>query len=50
MANISDVLITPWMPPGFTIAAAPVIRRLEPDEIGVIRIPLQIEMGDGGDY
>ena len=50
MATLSDVLITPWMPPGFTITAAPVIRRLEPDEIGVIRIPLQIEMGDGGDF
>lgn len=50
MANLNDIMIMPWMPPGFTIAAAPVIRRLEPDEIGVIRIPLQIEMGDGGDF
>ena len=40
----------PWTPPGFNTASVPVIRRLAADEVGVIRMPLYIEMGEGGDF
>ena len=50
MDNLNDILVVPWMPPGFNTASVPVIRRLAADEVGVIRMPLYIEMGEGGDF
>ena len=48
MEPLVDVLIQPWMPPGFTADKVPFISRLTPDEVAVIRIPLRIDLGHGG--
>ena len=48
MEPLVDVLIQPWMPPGFTADKIPFISRLTPDEVAVIRIPLRIDLGHGG--
>ena len=48
MEPLVDVLIQPWMPPGFTADKVPFISRLTPDEVAIIRIPLRIDLGHGG--
>ncbi len=48
MEPLVDVLIQPWMPPGFTADKVPFISRLTPDEVALIRIPLHIDLGHGG--
>ncbi len=49
METLREVLLQPWMPPGYISGALPLMERLAPDEVGVIRIPLIIDMGDGGE-
>ena len=49
METLRDVLLQPWMPPGYISGALPLMERLAPDEVGVIRMPLAIDMGDGGE-
>ena len=49
METLRDIILKPWMPPGYTIEAVPLIERLAPDEVGTIRMPLSIDMGDGGE-
>ena len=46
---LSDVLIQPWMPPGFTAEEIPFIPRLQPDEMATLRFPLTIHLGRGGE-
>ncbi|DAC30408.1 MAG TPA: hypothetical protein D7H81_02990 [Candidatus Poseidoniales archaeon] len=48
MEPLSDILLTPWLPPGYTTAKVPFVERLTPDEVAVIRMPLTIDMGTGG--
>ena len=48
MEPLSDVLFNPWLPPGFTADNVPFIGRLTPDEVAVIRMPLRIDLGQGG--
>ncbi|DAC57708.1 MAG TPA: hypothetical protein D7I07_04915 [Candidatus Poseidoniales archaeon] len=48
MEPLSDILLTPWLPPGYTTAQVPFVERLTPDEVAVIRMPLSIDMGTGG--
>ena len=48
MEPLSDVLIQPWLPPGFTTDKVPFVGRLTPDEVAVIRMPLRIDLGQGG--
>ena len=48
MEPLSDILLTPWLPPGYTTAKVPFVERLTPDEVAVIRMPLSIDMGTGG--
>jgi hypothetical protein len=45
---LSDVLIQPWLPPGFTAEEIPFIPRLQPDEMATLRFPLSIHLGRGG--
>ena len=49
METLRDIILKPWMPPGYTTEAVPLIERLAPDEVGTIRMPLSIDMGDGGE-
>ena len=48
MEPLSDVILSPWLPPGYTTAKVPFVERLSPDEVAVIRMPLTIDMGTGG--
>ena len=48
MEPLSDVILTPWLPPGYTTAKVPFVERLSPDEVAVIRMQLSIDMGRGG--
>lgn len=48
MEPLSDILIQPWLPPGFTAEEIPFIPRLQPDEMATLRFPLSIHLGRGG--
>ena len=48
MEPLTDVILTPWLPPGYTTAKVPFVERLSPDEVAMIRMPLTIDMGTGG--
>ena len=48
MEPLVDVVLTPWLPPGYTTAKVPFVERLSPDEVAVIRMQLTIDMGRGG--
>ena len=48
MEPISDVLLSPWFPPGYTSDTIPFVERLAPDEVAIIRMPLRINMNSGG--
>ena len=48
MEPLSDIVLSPWLPPGFTTEKVPFIARLAPDEVAVIRMPLRISMSSGG--
>ena len=49
METIRDLLLQPWMPPGYKSHNLPLVEKLSPDEIGVVSMPLVIDMGDGGE-
>ena len=49
METLHEVLLTPWIPPGFIAEEVPFIRTLAPDEVAILRMPLQINLGQGGD-
>ncbi len=49
METIRDLLLQPWMPPGYKSNNLPLVEKLSPDEIGVVSMPLVIDMGDGGE-
>jgi hypothetical protein len=49
METLRDVMVKPWMPPGYLSQSIPLIERLDPDEVGVVRMPLSIDMGGGGE-
>jgi len=49
METIRDLLLQPWMPPGYKSEVLPLVEKLSPDEIGVVVMPLVIDMGDGGE-
>ncbi len=49
METLRDVLLQPWLPPGYTSGALPMLERLAPDEVAMVRIPLTIDMGEGGE-
>ena len=49
METIRDILLQPWMPPGYRSDALPLVGKLSPDEIGVVKMPLVIDMGAGGE-
>ena len=48
MEPLSDIVLTPWLPPGYTTAKVPFVERLSTDEVAVIRMQLTIDMGRGG--
>ncbi len=48
MEPLQDVVLSPWIPPGFTTDSVPFINRLAPDEVALIRMPLRINIGSGG--
>ena len=48
METVRDLLLQPWMPPGYKSEVLPLVEKLSPDEIGVVVMPLVIDMGDGG--
>lgn len=48
MEPLADIILTPWLPPGYTTAKVPFVERLSPDEVALIRMPLTIDMGTGG--
>ncbi|NCF97814.1 MAG: hypothetical protein GWP21_07890 [Euryarchaeota archaeon] len=48
METVRDLLLQPWMPPGYKSEVLPLLEKLSPDEIGVVIMPLVIDMGDGG--
>jgi len=48
MEPLADIILTPWLPPGYTTAKVPFVERLSPDEVAMIRMPLTIDMGTGG--
>ena len=48
MEPLSEVLLTPWIPPGFSAEEVPFIRNLAPDEVAVLRMQLRINLGQGG--
>mgnify|MGYP001365533876 FL=1 len=50
MEPLTDIILSPWLPPGYTTAKVPFVERLSPDEVAVIRMPLTIDMGTGGTY
>ena len=43
METIRDILLQPWMPPGYRSDALPLVEKLSPDEIGVVKMPLVID-------
>jgi hypothetical protein len=45
---LQDIVLSPWIPPGFTTDSVPFINRLAPDEVALIRMPLRINIGSGG--
>ena len=49
METIRDILLQPWMPPGYRSDVLPLVEKLSPDEIGVVKMPLVIDMGAGGE-
>ena len=49
MEPLSEILLSPWLPPGFTAEELPFIRTLAPDEVAVVRMPLRINLGQGGE-
>jgi hypothetical protein len=49
METIRDMILQPWLPPGYKTEKLPLIEKLSPDEVGVISMPLIIDMGDGGE-
>lgn len=49
METVRDLLLQPWMPPGYKAEVLPLVEKLSPDEIGVLVMPLVIDMGDGGE-
>ena len=49
METLRDVLLQPWMPPGYISGALPMLEKLSPDEIGVVSMVLSIDMGEGGE-
>jgi len=49
METIRDLLLQPWMPPGYKAEVVPLVQKLSPDETGVVVMPLVIDMGDGGE-
>ncbi len=48
MEPLQDIVLSPWIPPGFTTPKVPFINRLAPDEVALIRMPLRIKIGSGG--
>jgi hypothetical protein len=48
MEPLSDIVLSPWLPPGYTTDKVPFLARLTPDEVALIRMPLRIDMGNGG--
>jgi len=48
MEPLSEILLTPWVPPGFLAEEVPFIRTLASDEVATIRMPLRINLGQGG--
>jgi len=48
METLRDLILEPWMPPGYTAMELPIISKLEPDEEAIVRMPLIIDMGTGG--
>lgn len=48
MEPLTDILLTPWFPPGYISDKVPFVSRLAPDEVAIIRIPLRINMSSGG--
>jgi len=48
METVRDLMLQPWLPPGYKVDTLPLIEKLSPDEIGVINMPLIIDMGEGG--
>jgi len=48
MEPLSDILLSPWFPPGYTSDTIPFVERLVPDEVAIIRMPLRINMSSGG--
>ena len=48
MEPLTDIILSPWLPPGYTTGEVPFVERLSPDEVAVIRMPLTIDMGTGG--
>jgi hypothetical protein len=49
METVRDLLLQPWMPPGYVTERLPLLEKISPDEIGVVSMPLVIDMGDGGE-
>ena len=49
METVRDLLLQPWMPPGYRTNTLPLVEKLSPDETGVVTMPLVIDMGDGGE-
>lgn len=49
METVRDLLLQPWMPPGYVTEKLPLLEKISPDEIGVVSMPLAIDMGDGGE-
>ncbi|MCS5534064.1 MAG: hypothetical protein NZ736_07395 [Candidatus Poseidoniaceae archaeon] len=48
MEPLSDIVLSPWLPPGYTTDKVPFLERMTPDEVALIRMPLRIDMGNGG--
>ena len=48
MEPLQDIVLSPWIPPGFTTDSVPFINRLAPDAVALIRMPLRINIGSGG--
>ena len=49
METIRDLMLQPWLPPGYKAESIPLVEKLSPDEIGVITMSLTIDLGDGGE-
>ena len=49
METIRDLMLQPWLPPGYKAESIPLVEKLSPDEIGVISMSLTIDLGDGGE-